>query len=65
MQALVNVESRDRVTGRWFDLWAGAVAANAMCVGKGLAGVAALPGGLSITLRGLASRLGSNNTSIV
>lgn len=50
MQAVVNVESRIRVTGRWFDLWAGAVAINTMCVARSFAGTSSLPGGLSITL---------------
>ena len=37
--------------GVWLDLWAGAAAINAMCVGtSGRAGVAVMAGGLKITL---------------
>ena len=37
--------------GSWIDLWAGAVAINAMCIGMlGRAGVAVMAEGLKITL---------------
>lgn len=64
MEAVVDVESRDPVTGRWFDLWAGAVAINAICVAGGFAGTSLLPGGLGITLKRISSGLGSNNTAV-
>lgn len=47
---LVDIENRDAVSGRWFDLWGGAVAINAMCVARGLSGTASFEGGLKITL---------------
>ncbi len=64
MQAIVNVENRDGVTGRWFDLWAGAVAINAMCVARGYAGTSSLPGGLHITVEKISIKLESNHTAI-
>ena len=45
----IDVEHRDTVTTRWFDIWAGAVAVSAMCVVRGYGGVSTLPGGLSVT----------------
>ena len=42
---------RTSAQGVWLDLWAGAVAINAMCVGaSGRAGVAVMAQGLKITL---------------
>ena len=42
---------RTSAKGVWLDLWAGAVAINAMCVGTvGRAGVAVMAQGLKITL---------------
>ncbi len=63
LHAIVDVENRDRVTGRWFDLWAGAVAVNGMCVTRGLAGTSSLPGGLSITLSSSSITVESNITT--
>lgn len=64
VQAVIDVESRSRVTGRWFDLWAGAVAINTMCVARGLAGTSLLPGGLGITLEKRTSGLESKHTAM-
>ena len=46
----INVQHRDTVTARWFDVWASAVAVGAMCVARGYGGIATLPGGLSVTM---------------
>lgn len=42
---------RTSAKGTWLDLWAGAVAINAMCIGtSGRAGVAVMAEGLKVTL---------------
>ncbi len=51
------------VVGRWHDLWAGAVAVDAMCVQRrGRSGQALLQGGLRITLERAGGGVGSNLT---
>lgn len=63
MRAVIDIVSRDQVTGRWFDLWAGAVAVNAICVASGYAGTSLLPGGLGITLDTMFSGPSDNCTT--
>lgn len=54
--------------GKWLDLWAGAVAINAVCVqARGRAGVAVMPQGLKITVTpaiGIEALGGNNLTNI-
>lgn len=60
MKLTVDVEHRNTVTARWFDVWAGAVAVTAMCTLRGYSGISGAPSGLSVTVelvRG--SRLGN------
>lgn len=47
----VDVEHRTAVIGRWFDVWAGAVAVTAMCMVRGYAGISGLASGLGVTLQ--------------
>ncbi|KAF6219709.1 hypothetical protein HO133_003534 [Letharia lupina] len=47
----VDVEHRNRVDARWFDVWAGAVAVTAICTLRGYAGISGLPSGLRVTLK--------------
>jgi hypothetical protein len=63
MRAVVDLVSRDQVTGRWFDLWAGAVAINAICVASGYPGTSLLRGGLGITLDTVFNGLNDNCTT--
>lgn len=51
LRLVVDVAHRNRVSARWFDIWAGAVAVTAMCITRGYAGASGLPSGLGVTLR--------------
>ena len=42
--ATVDLLNADRETSSWHEIWAGAVAVNAMCVKKGRAGKSFVPG---------------------
>ena len=50
--ALISVDNEDgkTATGRWWDLWTGAVAINAMCVRNSKAGAAVFEEGLRIKI---------------
>lgn len=50
LRLTVDVEHRNPVRARWFDIWAGAVAVTAMCTIRGYAGVSGVPSGLSVIL---------------
>lgn len=61
LEVTVNVEKRNRVNARWFDIWAAAVAVTTLCLAKGYAGTSGVPTGLSVTV-GIGSKgLGLGN----
>ena len=63
LRLTVDIENRNPVSARWFDVWAGAVAVAAMCTSKGFAGIAGVPSGLSVTLEAVTSPGVGNETA--
>ena len=62
MRLRIDVEHRNTVTARWFDVWAGAVAVAAMCADRDYAGISGLPGGLGVSLEAITGpALGDGN----
>ena len=59
----VDVAHRNRVSARWFDVWAGAVAVAAMCTLRGYAGISGLPSELSVTLEAVMGNGMGNGTA--
>ena len=64
LRSTVDVEHRDTVTARWFDVWAGAVAVTAMCTVRGYSGTAGLSNGLSVTVEAVRGPVLGNETAV-
>lgn len=66
MRITVDVEHRTAVTASWYSIWEGAVAIGAMCIYNGFeGGIAAVSGGLSVTLQGITALAPENGTDIL
>jgi hypothetical protein len=62
--AKVDVTSRKLVLGRWFDVWAMAVAVDAVCISRGRLGYSVTDNGLLLVLKSkyTGSLQNANNT---
>ena len=52
----VFLSHSSRVTTRWFDIWAEAVAVGAMCIVRGHGGTSTLAGGLNVVVEPFSGR---------
>lgn len=64
LRSTVDVEHRDTVTARWFDVWAGAVAVTAMCTVRGYSGTSGLSNGLSVTVEAARGQVMGNESAV-